>query len=312
MPVNWKISLIIPTLNAEKYLPELFEKLSGQSRKIDEIIIIDSWSTDNTAILASSLGAKVTVIEGQFFDHGGTRNQVAGMSTGDILVFMTQDAVPLDDKTIENLVKPLEEPEIILSYARQLPKKGTKITDKFLRLYNYPPQSRVKSKDDISITGIGTFQNSNVCAAYRREEFFALGGFPAPVVSNEDMLFAAKAVLAGYKTSYTSEAAVCHSHNYSYADLFKRYFDIAASMDSEPFVKQVGKVQAKGYDFLIKQIKYLKAEQKLRFVPQVLLEAVFKLMGYKLGERHRYIPTIGKNYLSLNKNFWKAEKKGDN
>ena len=307
MPVNWKISLIIPTLNAEKYLPELFEKLSGQSRKIDEIIIIDSWSTDNTAALASSLGAKVIVIERQSFDHGGTRNKAAGMSTGDILVFMTQDAVPYDDKTIENLVKPLEEAKIVLSYARQVSKQGTKITDEFLRLYNYPPKSGIKSKDDISVTGIGTFQNSNVCAAYRREEFFILGGFATPVVSNEDMLFAAKAILADYKTSYSADAVVWHSHNYSYTDLFKRYFDIAASMDSEPFIRNAGRAQVKGYDFLLKQIKYLVAKKKLYYLPHVLMEATFKFMGYKLGERHHYIPVSWKIFLGLSKNFWKVK-----
>ena len=310
MPINWKISLIIPTLNAEKYLPELFKRLSGQSLKIDEIIIIDSQSIDNTVALARSLGAKVYVIERQSFDHGGTRNQAAHMSTGDVLVFMTQDAVPFDNKTIENLVKPLEEREIVLSYARQKAKQGTKITDEFLRLYNYPLQSKVKSKDDISATGIGAFQNSNVCAAYRREEFFVLGGFHTPVVSNEDMLFAVKALLAGYKTSYTADAVVWHSHNFSYTDLFKRYFDIAASMDSEPFIKQAGRVQAKGYDFLLKQFNYLKAKKNLCRIPQLLIETAFKLTGYKLGERHRYLPAKWKMSLGLNINYWRI-KEGD-
>jgi rhamnosyltransferase len=152
--------------------------------------------------------------------------------------------------------------------------------------------------------GIGVFQNSNVCAAYRRKEFLLLGGFPSPVVCNEDMLVAAKAVLAGYKISYTAEAVVLHSHNYAYKDLFKRYFDIAASLDCEQVIRRVGKTEAKGYDFLIEQVKYLKARHKLRLLPQVLLEAVAKYTGYKLGERHSHIPEVCKKHFGLNKVFW--------
>ena len=261
-------------------------------------------SNDNTVSLALSLGAIVSVIDRQTFDHGGTRNMGARMSTSDILVFMTQDAIPFDDKTIENLVAPLEEPEIVLSYARQVPKPGTKITDEFLRLYNYPPQSRVKSSEDIAQSGIGTFQNSNVCAAYRKKEFILLGEFVSPIVCNEDMLFASKAISAGYKVSYTAGAVVQHSHNYGYKDLFKRYFDIGASLDGDQVIRQVGKTEAKGYDFLIEQVKYLKARNKLRLLPQVFWEATSKYIGYKLGERHNLIPGVCKKYLGLNRVFW--------
>ena len=228
----------------------------------------------------------------------------ARMSTSDILVFMTQDAIPYDDKTIENLVAPLEKTDIVLSYARQVPKPGTKITDEFLRLYNYPPQSRVKSSEDIAQSGIGTFQNSNVCAAYRKKEFILLGEFASPIVSNEDMLFASKAIGAGYKISYTAEAVVLHSHNYGYKDLFKRYFDIGASLYGEQAIRQVGKTEAKGYDFLIEQVKYLKARNEMRLLPQIFLEATSKYIGYKLGERHNFIPRECKKYFGLNKVFW--------
>lgn len=254
--------------------------------------------------MAKSYGTKVISIKREAFDHGGTRNLAASESTGDILVFMTQDAICMDPYVIDYLVKPLEKPEIVLSYARQLPKPGSKITDVFLRLYNYPPTTCIKSKADIGVMGIKAFQNSNVCSAYSREKFEQLGGFHQPVVSNEDMLFAAKAILSGYKTAYSAKAMVLHSHNYSFTQLLRRYFDIAASLENEPAIKMFGKTELKGANFIFEQIKYLKNERELASIPVVLIEAVAKFLGYKLGCRHSLIPAGWKKFLGLNRIYW--------
>ncbi|AEF95435.1 glycosyl transferase family 2 [Desulfotomaculum nigrificans CO-1-SRB] len=298
------VTLIIPTLNGAGELPVLLEQISLQTVKAIEVIIIDSQSTDKTTQVAESYGAQIITIGRDEFDHGATRNLAVTKAKGDIVIFMTQDAVPANEETIGNLIKPLEQPDIIVSYARQLPKAGTKVTDKFLRLYNYPAQSKIKSKEDIPALGIGTFQNSNVCAAYRRAEFEKLGGFPQPTVSNEDMLFAAKAILAGYKVAYTAEAMVLHSHNYNCRQLFKRYFDIGASLDNAPFIKQVGKAESKGLDFICNQLKFVHAESGLVSVPAVFFEALCKYAGYKLGVNHCLLPKVFKKYLGLQKGYW--------
>ncbi|WP_238456791.1 glycosyltransferase family 2 protein [Desulforamulus aeronauticus] len=298
------ISVIIPTLNGAKELPKLLEQLTLQTTKVQEIIIIDSESVDKTLQVAKSYGAKILNVSRDNFDHGGTRNLAATKATGDIIVFMTQDAVPANKETIGKLIEPLAEQGIIVSYARQLPKTGTKTTDKFLRQYNYPASSKVKSKEDIPALGIGTFQNSNVCAAYQRTEFEKLGGFPQSIVSNEDMLFAARVIMAGYKVAYTAEAMVLHSHNYSCWQLFKRYFDIGASLNNAPFIKQLGKAETKGLDFLSKQLKYVYTESDLPSVPTVFLEAFCKYAGFKLGENHRLLPKAFKKYLGLHRGYW--------
>lgn len=302
--INPAISLIIPTLNGGKELPVLLEQINKQTVKVKEIIIIDSQSKDGTIQVAKDYKAQVISIRRDDFDHGGTRNLAVTKATGDIVIFMTQDAIPTNEETIENLIKPLEEPDVIVSYARQLPKEDAQITDKFLRLYNYPARSKIKSRLDIPVMGIGAFQNSNVCAAYRRAEFEKLGCFPQPTVSNEDMLFAGKAILAGYKVSYTAEALVFHSHNYSYTKLFKRYFDIGASLDNEPIIKQVGKAEKKGFHFICNQLKFVREKGSLADVPVVFFEALCKYAGFKLGENHRMLPKNIKKYLGLHKGYW--------
>jgi len=275
-----------------------------QTVKVQEVIIVDSQSTDGTTEIATKFGARVLNINKNEFDHGGTRNLAAAKAAGDVIIFMTQDAIPAGKDALKHLIQPLAEPAIIVSYARQLPKEGTKITDRFLRLYNYPDRNLVKSKKDIKTMGIKAFQNSNVCAAYRIKEFKQLGGLPAPIVSNEDMLFAVRAILAGYKVAYTATACVFHSHNYSYISLFKRYFDIGASLDNAPIIKLNGQSEAKGMDFIFSQLKYIVKQHSYLYIPSVFLEACFKYAGYKLGTRHVLIPLPWKKYLGLHQVYW--------
>jgi rhamnosyltransferase len=108
------VSIIIPTLNAEKTLDSLLLALRSQ-HSIFEIIIIDSSSTDNTLMTAKKYGAKIISIPRNSFNHGRTRNLAAIASKGDILVFMTQDAIPQNNYLIKNLISPLNNPEIAAS-----------------------------------------------------------------------------------------------------------------------------------------------------------------------------------------------------
>ena len=95
-----RISVIIPTFNAEAYLPALLEKLKSQTVDF-ELIIIDSSSSDNTLAIAKLYTSNILTIATHDFDHGGTRTLSAKHATGDILVFLTQDALPYDNTIIK-------------------------------------------------------------------------------------------------------------------------------------------------------------------------------------------------------------------
>ena len=72
---------------------------------------------------------------------------------------------------------------------------------------------------------------SDVCAAYRRSFLEETGGFDSPIISNEDMLLAAKALQAGYRVRYEAKAEVYHSHNFSLRYQYCRNFDVAVFME---------------------------------------------------------------------------------
>lgn len=217
------VSLIVPTLNAEREIGVLIEALLGQSRVPDEIVVVDSSSDDRTAEVASACrGVSVEVIDRRDFDHGLTRDRALRRSSGDVVCFMTQDAVPANKKFVENLIAPiLEDPSIAISSGRQLPKADARRYEQLVRAFNYTGESSVRSRADVPTLGIKAYFATDVCAAYRRSAYLELGGFGQTDMS-EDMLMAAKAVNAGWKVAYAADAEVYHSHNLTPRQQYER------------------------------------------------------------------------------------------
>ncbi|MBF0320592.1 MAG: glycosyltransferase [Nitrospirae bacterium] len=213
--ISASISVIIPTLNAAVTLEAIVGALTAQASPVKEIIVIDSASVDGTAALAGTLGCKVLTIAREEFNHGLTRNVAAQAATGDVLIFMTQDALPANDRLTAELLVPLKDPRTAASYARQIAAEDAAPIERFSREFNYPNVPIVKSLDILDERGIKTFFFSNVCSAIKRDIFIELGGFQ-PAIMNEDMLFSSRLILSGYKVAYWPEAAVVHSHNYSF------------------------------------------------------------------------------------------------
>lgn len=300
------ISLVIPTFNAENYIEQLLMTLWSQRIKPDEILAIDSSSDDNTRHIATSCGAKVISIERKDFDHGGTRNLGVKASAGDIIIFLTQDALPVNEYLIENLINPLQEKDIPLSYGRQIPKNNASPVERFARFFNYPDTPLVKGKEHLPLLGIKTFFCSNVCLAVRRKQFEEVGGFPERVIMNEDMMLAAKLILKGYKSAYQPTAVVSHSHSYFLVEQFKRYFDIGSSLNQNKWIFEHTKPEGEGFRFLKHQIIYLLKELEWQWIPYMTLEALAKYTGYRLGLIEDKIPIKLKTYLSMHKHFWKT------
>ena len=82
----------------------------------------------------------------------------ASISQADIVLYMTQDAIPADNQLIERFVEIFKSnPEIGIAYGRQLPREDCNIIERYTRRFNYPEKSRIKSKVDLSQLGIKTF-----------------------------------------------------------------------------------------------------------------------------------------------------------
>lgn len=295
-----KVDIIIPTYKPDNTFCLLLQKLREQTFLIHRIILLNTeealWEAAKEkypmeeALQKLSCDYMLFHVNRRDFDHGGTRMLGAVHSEADVIVFMTQDAIPADSHLVANLVEPFvkeTDGTVAVAYARQLPREDCSVIERYTRQFNYPEERRKKTKADMAELGIKTFFCSDVCAAYRRDLFEKLGGFETPVIFNEDMFFAARAIEAGYAVEYVGEARVIHSHNYSIRQQFHRNFDLAVSQTIHPEIFEQVSSESEGMKLVISTIKHLVHIGKPYLIWNLGWQCVGKYAGYFMGKRHR-------------------------
>ena len=303
-----KVSFIIPTLNAQDTIMEILKILTEEFKFEKEIIILDSQSEDNTVSIAKKHGAKVVEIKRSKFNHGGTRNLAINMASGNILVYLTQHAIPNGKDDITNLVKPLSNEKIGMSYGRQIPHLNAKIFGSFARYQNYSGKSETRSMKDKDKYGIKTVFCSNSFAAYKKEVLQEVGGFPTDIILGEDTYVCAKMLLKEYSVAYVADAIVRHSHDYTIIQEFKRNFDIGVFHTNEKWLlDNFSKAEGEGLKFVVSEIKYLFQQKKGYLTLLAVIRNFSKLLGYKLGKYERILPVKMKHKFSMYKVYWSSK-----
>lgn len=302
-----KVDVIIPTYKPGKEFEELICRLQKQTYSIHRIIIINTQTgVFPTELESEPYQIEVVHIRPEDFDHGGTRNMGASISHADIVLYMTQDAVPADEHLIEKFANVFEKHlEIGIAYGRQLPREDCNIIERYTRRFNYPEKSRIKSKVDLPQLGIKTFFCSDVCAAYRRNYLLSAGGFEDPTIFNEDMIFAGKRILAGDKVAYVAEAKVIHSHNYTGSQQFHRNFDLAVSQAQHPEVFDGVPSEGEGIRMVKATAKYLIWSGQPLKIWNLVYQSGCKYIGYFLGRRYEKLPKWFVLKCTSSPKYWK-------
>lgn len=219
-------TVVIPTLNAAKHIQSLLDNISRQTLRPDEVVVIDSESDDSTCtIVKANSTVSLVQIARSDFNHGMTRQKALLEAEHDIVCFLTQDALPADPHYFDNLLQPLSDANIGMVTGRQIPYPDARRSEVLVREFNYGQDSFVRSSEDIPRLGIKAFFASDVCSAYHRPTFKAVGGF-GYCSTNEDMLVAARMLRGGACVAYESSAKVYHSHNLSFRQMYKRNREI--------------------------------------------------------------------------------------
>jgi rhamnosyltransferase len=287
------VSVVIPTYNASRYLDALLRALRTQTVKDLDILVIDSCSSDETLDIAKQYGVQTVIIPKEEFDHGGTRT-LAGKtrSVGDVLVYLTQDALPCDEKAIETLVRPLlTEQKCGVAFGRQIPYQDATPFAQHLRMFNYPPESYIRTYADRTTFGIKAAFCSNSFAAYRRDALEEVGWFSENLILAEDIHVCARLLMKGYKLRYVAEAVVYHSHNYTVTQEFKRYFDLGVFFEKQRWLlDKFGRPEGEGVRFVRSELSYLTSLGLLHLLPISLMRAGAKLIGYRLGHYYTHLP----------------------
>lgn len=306
------IDIIIPTYKPEKGFGELIEKLQGQTIKPNKIILMNTEEKyiekflKGTDILEKYDNIEIYHVSEREFDHGKTRDMGVQFSQTPYFLCMTQDAIPANEFMVEELLKVLEKKNVASVYGKQLARPNSHILEDFTRKFNYPDESRIKSQKDLNELGIKTYFCSNVCAAYKREVYDKLGGFIKKTIFNEDMIYAASVIKAGYEIGYVAEAQVIHSHYYTGKQQFHRNFDLGVSQADHPEVFKEVPSEKEGGKLVSETIKFLIKEKKLGLLFPFIYQCGCKYIGYRMGKAYHKIPMSVIQKCTMNSNYWKA------
>lgn len=301
-----KISVICPIYNGEKYIERLNYSLSKQINIEDyDVIYLLTESRDNSEHILKRLKANYKLIKKQDFSHSLTREKAAFNTLGDIIVFITQDIIIDSEEFLYKLTKDIVDERCEATFARQICDNNT--IEKYTRINNYPTKSRIVSKGDISKLGINTYFFSDAASAIRKDIFLKLNGYDnKDLLTNEDMYFAYKLIQSGYRIKYCSDAVVIHSHDYSYRDLFKRYFDQGVFLKQHSYIEEAGSSESAIKLFKFVLINSLK-EKNIKVIFNLIPNFGVRFIANKLG--HRYDRLSKRRILKYTSNpsYWEKE-----
>lgn len=234
-----KISIICPLYNAENYIEDLYFSIKKQKDVcIEEIKFILTESSDNTEDKLKNLQCNYKKISKQEFSHSLVREKAAFEAKGEILVFITQDIKIVDEYWLYHLTKDIITGKCEAAFSRQIGYEEHKV-ERYTREINYPAEKRIVSKDDIDRLGLMTFFFSDASSSISKEIFIKLKGYDNKnLPTNEDMYFAYKLIMNGYRIEYAADSKIIHSHDLSFKETLKRYGDIGKFFDENKYLTE--------------------------------------------------------------------------
>lgn len=307
------VDVIIPVYKPDEKFKKLIYRLSRQTYAVNKIIVFNTEEKYfdeffyGTGFLEKYRNLEIHHISRYEFDHGRTRKTAVTYSDADIFLCMTDDAVPLDDMLIENLVSPIIDGEAKVTYARQCADKSAPAIERYTRKFNYPGVSRLKTIDDRDELGIKLYFCSNVCAAYDRKTYDELGGFIDRTIFNEDMIFASRVINAGYAIKYVADARVNHCHVFTNMQQLHRNFDLGVSQAQHPEVFADMPSTGEGMKLVKDTTRYLIRKHKFFQIPRLYINSGFKFAGFILGKRYKKLPRFLIMKLTMNPVYWDKE-----
>ena len=196
------LALLIPAYNAASYLPRLLKSAARQSEQFDEVWVYDDGSTDDTALVAQSYGARVV--------RGATnrgcsagKNALAARTSADWLHF--HDA---DDELYPNFVylarRWMNDGQFdVVLFPYEERREGSNAPTSFR---TFDPLEVSQDARSYSIRE----QINPFCGLYRRDAFMHAGGYDEDplVLFNEDVAMHIRLAFAGLSFAVEREISI--------------------------------------------------------------------------------------------------------
>lgn len=208
-----RVSAVIRAYNESKHIGRLLRGLDQQTVKPDEIIVVDSGSTDNTVAIAQAAGCTVVHIAKEEFSFGRALNRGCAAASGDILLFASAHVYPVYDTYVEHIVSAVGRGNVAIAYGRQVGDERTKFSESRVLLKWFPDQSIWDQKHPFSNNANAAILKSAWQESPYNENLTGL----------EDLDFAKKALANGHKIAYVADAPVVHVHEETWGTIRNRY-----------------------------------------------------------------------------------------
>jgi rhamnosyltransferase len=206
-------AVVIRAFNEEAHIGRLLTGIQHQTRQPDEVVLVDSGSTDTTVSIAEAFGATIVPIDREEFSFGRALNRGVEASGADLIALASAHVYPVFDDWLERLLEPFEDERIGLTFGRQTVPPEGKFSERRLLEQWFPMQSR-RERDN-------PFCN-NANAAIRRDVWCGQP-YDERLTGLEDLAWAKGIIERGKALAYVAEAPVVHVHDEGFSQIVNRY-----------------------------------------------------------------------------------------
>jgi len=208
-----RVSVVVRALDEARHIGRLLDGLSAQTVRPDEVILVDSGSTDATVSIAQAAGARVVRVARGEFSFGRALNRGAEAASGDVLLIVSAHVYPVGEDYVERMLGPFVRPGVAIAYGRQVGDHRTKFSEHRIMQHWFPAES---------IWDQGHPFSNNANAAVLRDVWAELR-YDETLTGLEDLEFAKRALERGYKVAYVADAPVVHVHEETWKVIQTRY-----------------------------------------------------------------------------------------
>lgn len=294
MRTNLSVSIVLLTYNGMPVVENCLRMISRQdiSTKI-EIVHVDSGSVDGTLDVTRAYSLRTHHIQKGEFHHSRTRNYAAALAHNDIVVFLSQDAVPTNPEWLSNLIAPFSDPAVGGVYGRQVPAEGVGPVRRCAMAHLYSGQREVRDPTNVQQIDFSMLRFSNANSAIRRLLLNRLR-FDERALVCEDHGMCRDILSAGYKVCYEPAAIVTHGHERTLYSEFQWAVDNGISLTRMGILGNKGATKSElryGLICLAKQLEYLTSNQEYHHVITSLSINAIRWLGTQIGKRERMFPS---------------------
>jgi rhamnosyltransferase len=234
--VSATVSVAIPVRDGGARLQAVLRAVAAQRVDAElEVVVLDSGSSDGSPAAAAALGARVERLAPARFGHGHARNELMRRTGGELVAFLTQDAVPADPAWLARLLEAMAAaPDVAVTCGPYRPLPGARPWTRRQLAAWFAAMAegeavRVVRAADLPLgpggrpapSPLSFHTDANGClrrAAWEEVPF-------RDVAYAEDQRLALDLLAAGYAKAFHPLAAVEHSHEYGPVEQLRRTFD---------------------------------------------------------------------------------------